>query len=201
MNVTAYTLQSGYIAIDSTSLGASKPSSYTRLSIDTLLFTRPTEARFNDAKFSVDVNELTKRYFSNRKIIQNFDFVKETLRTAQACFAVSDVPMWVDLQQKCSFVTQTHVEFLEDTFTFIKTGKRKMSLSSWYNLIVQTEEASRNPFKGNEYTKWRLNTSGSDLANDLPTLLTQWISQPSGIDDLVMSLAVIFSEKNHLKIR
>jgi hypothetical protein len=76
-----------------------------------------------------------------------------------------------------------------------------MSLSSWYNLIVQTEEASRNPFKGNEYTKWRLNTSGSDLANDLPTLLTQWISQPSGIDDLVMFLAIIFSEKNHLKIR
>lgn len=201
MDVTAYTLQSGYIGINNSTLSTSKPSSYTKLSIDSLLFTKPTESRFNDAKYSVDAGELMKRYLSDRKIIQNFDFVKDTFKTAKSCFTVGDIVTWLQLQTKCTFTSQIHVSFLEDTFMFIKEGKRMMSLTSWHNLITQTEEASKNPFKGNEYDKWRVNKVGNDLPLDIPSLLTRWVAQPAGIDDLVFTLAIIFSEKSHLKIR
>lgn len=83
------------------------------------------------------------------------------------------------------FKSHLHYEFLMDTAEFIKTGKRGMSILHWHSLLT---------VPGNSITKKdkakTTYTMKSEVLNGLT--IQNWIRHDHGIEDLIMSMAIIF---------
>lgn len=83
------------------------------------------------------------------------------------------------------FKTDLHFKFLEDTLKFISTGVRSMNIQMWMQLLVVPNKSFDKELIGK--TTYTMN---SDLYRK--ATITEWLSKPNGLQDLVYSLYIIF---------
>jgi len=84
------------------------------------------------------------------------------------------------------------VDFLVDTFEYLSTGRRRLAPESWMDLIdVQPDVMAPIP----RHTATSIEQRYRQIL-DLPpvALLSLWISQPDGLDDLITTCMIMFGD-------
>lgn len=85
------------------------------------------------------------------------------------------------------FKSDLHYRFLNDTLDYIKTGKRTMSILTWMRLLISpTQGISKKHASKTAYTM------NSDCYRNVTVM--NWLSRDGGLQDLVITLYIIFGK-------
>jgi hypothetical protein len=95
---------------------------------------------------------------------------------------------WLEAQEKNERVTKHMRAFIEDTLTFITTGRRPMALESRWECILQEKRSTGEKRTSNQH-KTKLSQALSVPYEDY---MWHWLSHPNGFTDMVCTLNVIF---------
>jgi hypothetical protein len=147
-----------------------------------------------------NVESLYSKYIRNSYKAESFDFRKLVLITALGAFGTDAFDFWYLKQFESPSVGDMHRRFLEDCLRFILTGRREMTLETWDSLIDYSDAGElRAPVSeytaeffgitSNGYVRQRRNTMLVDVLQD-------WCAQPNGLEDLLLSLHVLFGSRS-----
>ena len=191
MSIQAKLLQSGYLTVETPLLDINKRKSFTNLNLTALLFTLPKDETNNPNFFNTEVEQLFQLWRKDQSIVKDFDFIVNLLRVAKHAFGMDSFKDWLRIQEMGNQTTRVHVDFLKDTFTFLQTGKRDINIETWKNLFTHGDNTKifdiniDSIFYGDN----------SHLSTRVNEVITQWISIPNGVSDLMMSLEIIFGKR------
>ena len=112
----------------------------------------------------------------------------EILKTAVRLFGSEALTPFVMVNmRKQQFASELHFEFLQDTLGYIRTGKRKMNIRMWMQLLsVKRGKLSKKYISANAYTM------KPECYRNLG--IREWVSHDDGLVDLVYSLYIIFGK-------
>lgn len=144
------------------------------------------------------VENVWKQYKNGDRFINSFAFREQILKLALEAFGTKSFYDWCVLQSDSPYMSEMHKRFLNDTFNFIETGKRSVNILSWMKLITVKELSKNDEVPVYQYQKFFGMTSPIQFRREhnLSTILTLWVSQPGGFDDLVGSLHIFFGDAN-----
>lgn len=119
----------------------------------------------------------------------SWPFHRSVLTNALRLFG--DLRTWLIEQQANPNLVGYNRQFLNDTINFITTGKRELSVQTWYDLVSEGgvgHHAHAIPQRLVD-NKRVLESSESSLE-----LLQAWVSQPNGLEDLLNTLHLLFGK-------
>lgn len=116
------------------------------------------------------------------------DIVLKAIALTSRLFG-DDFNKWLDLQLTSPTISTECLTFLEDTVSFIKTGKRIVPVESNQRIIRDVELNRYNT----EKLKYVVDTKFED--SNVVTVLCQWLAQPDGLKDLRHSLEIMFGDE------
>jgi hypothetical protein len=99
---------------------------------------------------------------------------------------------WFIKQDSNAMVTKYSYEFLLDTLRFIATGRRRLSIFTWPDLVGShpaggLENVSERREIADMFEKLLLSTSAD-------ALIQRWCSQKGGFDDMMYSINLLFGD-------
>ncbi len=138
--------------------------------------------------------ELLYKQFIDRSTNTNtWPFTRTVLLNALRVFG--DFRDWLDDQKSNPNIVGYNRQFLADTLCFIETGKRELSVHSWFDLVSEggaSHHAHAVPQRLLD-SKQLLASSESSLE-----LLQKWIAQPNGLEDLLNTMHLLFGKARNL---
>jgi len=87
------------------------------------------------------------------------------------------------------------VNFVESTCEFISTGFRRLPVYRWGDLLDHLPENYAEVPKSR--SRELLGKYGDVLDLPLDLMMSRWLSHPGGFQDMVMTMHLVFSEKNN----
>lgn len=185
----------GFIGFD-----AGQPEAYPRKAdyvslIKNLQNNWSTESTQSTAPFDPSVAQLWKEYVNGASYITSFDFRERILKAAFKAFGTTDFFAWCDLQTTNPFFSATHTKFMNDTFGFLETGKRSISVGSWRNIVAIGSPAdnSKAVYRLDDFFRLSGPTECQRESN-LVSIVQTWVSYENGYSDLLNTLAIFFGE-------
>ena len=89
------------------------------------------------------------------------------------------------------------VDFLIDTMTYLRTGRRRISIDHWFDLLEVQPETFVS--LSNEQLR-RITDEFREILNlSSVDIVCRWLQQPEGLDDLVTSLMIIFGDSEKVE--
>ncbi len=177
-------------------------------------------SQFNNIRYNRQVEEestevynlnITKIYHSLIDGIATNDkmrLAKAIIAEAYRNFGSKDFDYWVGLQRNSRYFTLNQQNFIVDTLRFISTGKRDISLTTWdialkRELIDDRQSVSLNR-DFDKLVNGFYNSPGMDdkpITNNLDRIIPEWLSHRGGLDDLLITLNMIFGKSTNRSIR
>lgn len=136
---------------------------------------------------NLSIETLHKRYRQDRNLVRDVDFISDLLGAAANAFGTTNFYNWCYGQTKTPYFTANHREFLNDTFRFIMTGKRRFMMPSWNSMLkirLATPEDDRTEYEFREFFKAHQKTMVVDV-------LATWLTHPFGVEDLLTTLQMM----------
>lgn len=142
-----------------------------------------------------EVEALYESYLRNTGECTGIAFRTRILKAAMHAFGGKRFDYWYAQQYQSPAVGDTHRRFLDDTLRFINSGKREMSPMTWAEIIEiknddQARQFSKETFVFFGNTGFAANPFNKN--SDLLDVLQMWVSVPNGIEDLLLTLHVLF---------
>tara|TARA_B100002019_G_C21274081_1_gene604144 strand:+ start:1511 stop:2053 length:543 start_codon:yes stop_codon:yes gene_type:complete len=137
-----------------------------------------------------EVSQLWSEYVNPNIPTYDWVFRKRVLSVAMRLFQDHD---WFRDQERNANLHGYNYGFVVDTMRFIATGKRKMSLSIWSELVTHEHTQKKDVSKRHEIIDL-LKAHSLFLATPPVGMLQKWCSHPEGIDDLLWSLNILFGD-------
>lgn len=125
-----------------------------------------------------EVNQLFEELTEN-KVVNNWAFQERVILSAFRLFG--NAWDWVNTQLNDPEIYGYGVEFIEDTLTYIETGRRQLSPMTWLTLLNEGDTA------GKVYSGKSKQVNGT-----AETLIKRWCQKPDGVNDLALTLYVLF---------
>lgn len=187
MAVKSAVLQSGFLTLDLEGI--------TNIAKNTNTFKNfiLNKGYMNDGNqffFLPEVQKLYDEYISDVNSLNDFDYREKLLKVAFKSFGTLSFYDWLVLQMQSNYFTNMHRDFILDTINFIYTGKRKVQVSQWVNLL-DTSDNSGKPLNPIDFT---------DYSKDILINIHMWVSNERGFQDLLITLYVIFGSRDFIKI-
>ena len=173
-------------------------------------FVYQTDLSLADAPVSTivpnpDVETLYAKYIRNSAETLGFSFRKLVWITALHAFGTNNFRYWYEQQHLSPRAGDMHRRFLEDTLKFIVTGRREFDVVGTWNTLVTlndtTDRAGRVTDCSLQYlddlrASYPLSEENVRPANYIDTVdvIQRWCSQPNGVEDLLLSLHVLFGD-------
>lgn len=139
---------------------------------------------------SGDINAVYDQMMQRTVNHNGWSFQKRVLQVAMNCF--SNFPLFINTQKNNPFLYGYNYEFLIDTLRYIQTGRRRVSVQNWLALLLENHRPN------NDY---RDRGSSKDIQDFMQavgsadsTVVATWVSRPGGLNDLVVSLYIMFGE-------
>lgn len=127
-------------------------------------------------------SDLTDHRFNTR----SYEFQKRVVDCALRLFG--DFRGWTADQQDNPDVAGYNVLFIDDTLEYIKTGQRQMSPMTWIGLLNEGDS------KDKAVIRFALKEVPVKSATTIE-ILQQWCAHPDGVEDLALTLYVLFGSK------
>lgn len=139
---------------------------------------------------SADITALYDQMMKRSVNHNGWAYQKRVLQAAMNCF--TNLPVFLNTQKNNPFLYGYNYEFLIDTLRYIQTGRRRVSVQNWLALLLE------NHAPNNDY---RDRSSSRDIRDFLQavgstdsSVVATWVSRPGGLNDLVVSLYIMFGE-------
>lgn len=148
---------------------------------------------------NTEVENIWNQYKTGDKFLNSFGFRKKILQTALSAFGTSSFYEWCLLQTQNPYSTDMQKRFINDTFNFIRTGKRSVTISSWLTLVNVSNEASSTQddvqIQIEDFFGTRLPIH-AQTEKQVSATICRWLANRNGFEDLVGTLHVFFGDKD-----
>jgi hypothetical protein len=196
-DIKLYTLQSGYVCGYDTHLVKNIADQVDDVNTAIRLNSHKLPDKEYEFNYSPPVDQLYNQYVNRPEIIKSFGFKNQIFEIATALMLRSGILYFISLQENSTHLTSVHLRFLEDIVRFIVTGKQQINMITWMRLIKIDDsgliertidltsliaDLARTP-NGVRLEVNKLNTN---------TVLIDWISQPGGVENLLLTMKIIF---------
>lgn len=132
-----------------------------------------------------EVNKIFDDFMAQKLNTQSFAKRAEVLVVAGRL--LHNFVEWAKDQQANANLRGYNYDFLVDTINFINSGKRKLSVMNWHDLVSEDDF----PTHGNNVVRAVPLDLGM-FENDSAYVVTKWCSRDGGFEDMVQSLYLIF---------
>lgn len=157
-----------------------------------------------------EVMRLYRMWFQGDPYTSSFDYRREVMALAMRVFGAPSFLDWFLAQEMSPAFGEYHHRFLHDCLKYIQTGKRDLPVLTWQRMVTYQDNKIVDYDPGGyiqQYFGTRLTQPGAaldtlvDLKHDLagmgmPSLISRWLAQPTGLDDLLNALYLLFGELN-----
>lgn len=135
------------------------------------------------------VSALYDIYHARTAASRTWKYRRAVLETAMRLFGQFDI--WLRDQRNNPKIIGSNRKFLEETVQYIHGGSRTLSVLVWKDLIDNADEL------GHAVSLQALGTDLKMVGNRESTVqvLQQWLSRPNGIEDLILTLHVLFGKR------
>lgn len=136
------------------------------------------------------VTQLWEQYTSPNNQSTAWSFRRQVIQAAKRL--LSGRPNWFVKQDTNKLVKAYNYQFLLDTLRFIGTGRRRISIHAWPDLL------SNHPIEGLDDVQERHDIADVftqlGLTTSIDALIQMWCRHPHGFDDMVCTLNLLFGE-------
>lgn len=184
-------LQSGFVSL--TEEGLTKPDmSGPTIREDILLKEYRTKA--DKYFYSKAITELFHQWRSNPSLIREMDFRELILIQAFKLFKTDKLTVWIRAQNEKPSLSNIHNVFLLETLKFA-AGIQKRSLENvqWISLIDYSDSSQAVRVDLDDY--FREDSSRLTIPTKMTDFIQSWVSQINGFEDLLITLYVIFGDR------
>ncbi len=184
-------LQSGFVSLNEE--GLTKPDmSGPTIREDILLKEYRTKA--DKYFYSKAITELFHQWRSNPSLIREMDFREQVLIQAFKLFKTDKLTTWIRVQNEKPSLSNIHNVFLLETIKFA-SGIEKRSLENvqWISLIDYSDRAQAVRVDMDDY--FREDSNQLYVPMKMDRFIQSWVSQINGFEDLLISLYVIFGDR------
>lgn len=184
-------LQSGFVSLNEE--GLTKPDmSGPTIREDILLKEYRTKA--DKYFYSKAITELFHQWRSNPSLIREMDFREQVLIQAFKLFKTDKLTTWIRAQNEKPSLSNIHNVFLLETIKFA-SGIEKRSLENvqWISLIDYSDRAQAVRVDMDDY--FREDSNQLYVPMKMDRFIQSWVSQINGFEDLLISLYVIFGDR------
>lgn len=154
--------------------------------------------------YNSSVTELWAKYRENNKNFSNMKFREEVLVAALRCFGTKSFYEWCKVQEESKTFTNLHKSFLNDTFNYLTSGNRTVSILTW-STVLSLREINDNDRKQQYHLAEFLATNKGDhyypqpigyvsSADDIQNIIIRWVAKPGGFEDLLNSIYILFGK-------
>ncbi len=157
---------------------------------------KPKEIR----RYNTRIEKLFDKYQAGTRSLGSFAFRQEFFEAGFESFHGGLIGDWVLSQAQSPELTQLHASFLEDTLRFITGGRRKMSITLYRDLfarqghvVMDHERIGLTEATLSDLSHLRTLGSGGEQAR-WPEVFARWVRHDGGLDDYVMTLALLFGK-------
>ena len=200
--------QNGFIAVNNEQFAASEQFD-NLVKFDFMKMGQPIVLYDKPFAYNVMIDELYEKSSSNTLIYKDLEFREQILIAVFSCFGTTKFSDWCDLQARSSGFTSSHKLLLNDTFRFICTGERTVSIESQQRLIdVRKADLSDDKvsydaveyFDDSKYNRpYNLTVNWLIARNDIKSIpfglaeaICKWTSQEGGWSDLLIFCNIVF---------
>lgn len=152
--------------------------------------------------YNAEITDIYDELFKVPYRISVFDVRERILKAGLDCFGFKNFYDWVLIQESSNSVNEYHSRFIEDTVKFIETGKRTLSLQTWARLVEPNANTGGFSYSEDFLKKIKKRITGTNQYQvnnfPIPNLLRQWCTQPNGIEDLYMSMYILFGRYSQI---
>lgn len=135
------------------------------------------------------INALWVDYTAPRALTDTWVFKRRVIKEA---FRLLGDGHWLTDVDQNAYLHGSNYDFLVDTLRFILTGRRRLPVSMWAELVTQESLAPIDvDYRATVKTLLR---EYPHVTKDTCGLIQQWCSQPKGVDDMVCSLNLLFGD-------
>jgi hypothetical protein len=149
-----------------------------------------SRARFTERGGDEEISALWERYTSPLNQSTQWSFRAKVIGAAKRL--LSGNRSWFLSQDQNPYVAEYNYQFVIDTLRFIATGRRRLSVHAWRDLVSHAPASGLASVEerhaiADAFETFKLNTS-------VDQLLQLWLAQPGGFDDLINTLNILFGD-------
>lgn len=128
--------------------------------------------------------------------INNLEFRLGVMAEIARAFGTRSFQVWHAAQYQSPNFGDNSRLFIEDCLRYIQTGKRELHPMTWATLLGEESNTDTNEQKLSPMAKQFFGKDTflptTDTQDNITNLLVQWVSNPSGFEDLVISAHLLF---------
>ncbi len=192
----------GFIGVNNPGINKETNSRSLSQQVSDLRFNNPPKVDDNGDVFNQNVTKLYRAMIDQVATRDKFTFNNAVLTEAIRCFGSMDFNDWIRIQRRARYFSRNHQNFILDTLRFIATGKRETSTRTWEivlrrKLIEDVESVTTHPKFDREVTAFfqTVGNNGQVIGTNLYNVLTEWLSQRNGAEDLLLTLNIVFGKE------
>lgn len=151
-----------------------------------------SEGVTNDLKNieSVDCDQqlanLYKLYMGRNVNPESWEFRALVVERCAQLFGNFTNWLWIQLTAN-DCIYDYNLEFLYDTVTYIRTGRRAMSVATWLEMVLERPEEQHGASNKSRAERFKLSSTAE--FNDV---ISQWCSHPDGFSDMLCTAHLLF---------
>ncbi len=142
------------------------------------------------------IEQLFGEWRSMERRATDAGFLCDVISAAVQAFGTTDMYEWCYMQTKSPYFTADHRQFLNDTFEFIETGRRKFSHATWMKVLRIRVINPQDAVQAYDFEKFfRVSAPLQHKpSSHIYTMIERWLAQPGGFDDMLQTLHILFGE-------
>lgn len=129
---------------------------------------------------------LYKLYTSRSVNADSWEFRALVIQRCSQLFGRFYHWLWTQLSAN-DCIYDFNLDFLYDTVNYIRTGKRIVSLQTWFDMLLEHPEEQHGVASANRATRFNLNDS-----KEFDDFISLWCAHPDGFNDMLCTAHVLF---------
>lgn len=154
----------------------------------------------NNLFYHEEVVHVYTDWLANPSLTKEFDFRERVYLAAKHAFGTRSLYDWLKAQTSNPHLTSLHKTFITETLLYVLAyDKRNIEVNQWVGLLVYDTKCKSIALDINTLIEKDLAKAVvSNASGDLNAVIRQWVGHPGGIEDLIISLFVIFGNRPYI---
>jgi hypothetical protein len=163
------------------------------LRLKTQIFNNPTHPIAKETA-NLQVCKLWKNAVETNDVAKTFEYKSDVIKAALAAFGCTTLGEWVKAQRNAPGYGSFHEQWIVETVEYVMFQLcRKMGFQFWIRMLDQNVIDEKTTLS--EPIERYFHTGGQYADLPITAFVHEWVKQPTGMDDLIQSLNVLFGKR------
>lgn len=145
--------------------------------------------------FNKEIDFIYNEWRAKPELLRDFDFRERVLKACFKAFNSKSIYSWFIFQKNSEYFTELHNKFVTDTIRFTLGYRREIQNVQWISLLEANIKDQAVLVSVDEYFDSEAKSGNAMASSSLVKFVKAWTSQPNGIEDLLVTLYVIFGDR------